>query len=68
MIDVMCKRWLDNPETNNSVGSFMEVTVESIANKAILIGYHNSKERMVIYADEVDNAIAALQELRGYIR
>lgn len=68
MIDVIHKCWLDNPMQNWSVGTFMEVTTDSIANNAILIGYHHSDERMVIYADEVDNAIAALQKLRVYLK
>lgn len=67
MIDTICKRFISNP-VDSGVGTYLKVTVSSIPNKAILMGYHHSEEHMVIYEDEIDNMIEALQELRGYIR
>lgn len=48
-------------------GEFVEVTVESIENQAILLGNSSSDRRTVIYKEEVDNLIEALQELKEYL-
>lgn len=43
---------------------FAEVTVDSIANDAILIGYNFSNQRTVVYASDIDNLIEALHKLK----
>lgn len=63
MIDTW-KKIFYSPDAQGT-GSFAEVTIDSIQNKAILLGYHHSQSKFVVYEDEIDGLIAALQELRG---
>lgn len=65
MIDTIKKEFYS--PNQQGTGSFAEVTVDSIANKAILLGYHHSNERFVIYQDEIDSLIDSLNNLRGYL-
>lgn len=62
MIDVIHKIHYEDP--TGGTGGFAEVTVDSIANQAILLGYHHSNTRYVVYAQDVDNLINTLQFLK----
>lgn len=65
MIDVWQKIFISNP-INSGVGSYAQVTIESIRNKAILLGYHHSDSHYVVYEDEIDNLIDALTKLKQH--
>lgn len=45
-------------------GPFVETTIESLENNAILLGNSYLDSKFVIYGDEIDGLIEALQELR----
>lgn len=61
MIDVIQKIHTVQTDPNSL---FAEVTVDSIANQAILIGCNLSSGRHVVFADDVDALIVALQTLK----
>lgn len=50
-------------------GDFVEVTLDSIANYAVLLGNESIAEdsRTVIYKSDIDNLVDALRELQGYL-
>lgn len=62
MIDVIQKI---HTSENDPHSLFAEVTVESIANNAILIGHNFTDSRTVCYKEDVDNLIEALQLLKN---
>lgn len=65
MIDVIKKIHIG--EVFNGLTVVAEVTVESIQNECILLGYAGEQGRMVVNATEIDELVAALQELRKYV-
>lgn len=50
---------------NDTHSLFAEVTIESIANQAILLGHNFTDKRTVVFADDVDALIDALQTLKA---
>lgn len=61
MIDVIHKI---HTSRNNPNSLFAEVTVDSIANHALHIGYETPDSKVVVYADEVDRLIEILTILK----
>lgn len=61
MIDVIHKI---HTSPNDPHSLFTEVTVDSIANNAILIGHNFTDSRTVVYSEDVDNLIEALTLLK----
>lgn len=64
MINVIKKIYSDDKK---GLGPFAEVTVDSIQNLAILVGTDITDSRVVVYWDEVDGLIEALQKLKEYL-
>ena len=62
MIDVIHKIHTNEHDPHSL---FAEVTVDSIANNAILIGHNFTDSRTVVYPEDVDNLIQALQLLKS---
>lgn len=62
MIDVIQKI---HTSPNDPHSLFAEVTVESIANNAILIGHNFNDSRTVVWPEDVDNLCIALQMLKN---
>lgn len=58
MIDVIHKIHMAEHDPHSL---FVEVTVDSIANNALLIGYNFTDSRTVVYEDDIDKLIEALQ-------
>lgn len=65
MIDVIRKIYYGDIGS----GDFAEVTVDSIANYAILLGNESitGHKRTVIYKSDIDSLVEALRELQGYL-
>lgn len=65
MIDVIRKIYYGDTGS----GDFAEVTVDSIANCAILLGNGsiNNTSRTVIYKTDIEGLIEALRILQGYL-
>lgn len=61
MIDVIHKIHKDR---NDPHSLFAEVTVDSIANNAILIGHNFTDSRTVVYSEDVDRLIEILTILK----
>lgn len=61
MIDVIHKIHTDYTDPHSL---FAEVTIDSIANNAILIGHNFTDSRTVVYSEDVDNLIEALTLLK----
>ena len=61
MIDTL-ERIHTIPNDINSI--FAEVTIDSRRNHAILIGNNHSDKRTVVFYDEIDNLIEALELLK----
>lgn len=66
MIDVIRKIYYSDVGS----GDFVEVTVDSIQNLAILLGNESIQgdRRVVIYEDNIDTLIEALYELKEYLK
>lgn len=64
MIDVIHKI---HTSKNNPNSLFVEVTVDSITNQALHIGYETPSQKVVVYRDEIDKPIEALQTLKVYL-
>lgn len=62
MIDVIHKI---HTLPNDPHSLFAEVTIDSIANHAILIGHNFTDSRTVVYPEDVDALIEALQLLKS---
>ena len=62
MIDVIRKVNYEDPI--GGTGGFAEVTAESMENGAILLGYHHSNSRYVVFKGDIDSLIKALQDLK----
>lgn len=62
MIDVIHKI---HTNENDPHSLFAEVTVDSIANNAILIGHNFTDSRTVVYPEDIDNLCIALQLLKS---
>lgn len=62
MIDVIQKIHVDECDPHSL---FAEVTIDSIANNAILIGHNFTNSRTVVYPEDVDNLCIALQMLKN---
>ncbi|MOA56333.1 hypothetical protein D3C78_1802940 [compost metagenome] len=65
MLDVIRKIYYGDTGS----GDFAEVTVDSIANYAILLGNESisGDKRTVIYKSDIDSLVEALRELQGYL-
>ena len=65
MIDVIKKIYYGDTGS----GDFIEVTIDSIANYAILMGNESihGDSRTVIYKSDIDSLVEALRELQGYL-
>lgn len=61
MIDVIHKI---HTEEHDPYSLFGQVTVDSIMNHALHIGYHAPNQKIVVYASEVDRLIEILTELK----
>lgn len=62
MIDVIHKI---HTQPNDPHSLFAEVTLDSIANNAILIGHNFTDTRTVVYSEDVDELIKSLQFLKN---
>lgn len=67
MIDVWKKIYY-SPEGDQGIGSTAEVTLDSMQHKSILLGYHHSTSKFIVYENEIDGLIEALQELRECLK
>lgn len=65
MIDVIRKIYYGDTGS----GDFAEVTLDSIAHYAILLGNESIQgdSRTVIYKSDIDSLVDALRELQGYL-
>ena len=61
MIDVLTKIYSDDLRGQ---GAYAQVTVNSLQNLAVLVGHDSVLPEIVLYFDELDGFIEALQALR----
>lgn len=61
MIDIIHKIHIDEHDPHSL---FAEVTVDSIANHALHIGYQTPNQKIVVYREEIDQLIDTLQLLK----
>lgn len=61
MIDVLTKIYSDDLRGQ---GTYAQVTVNSLQNLAVLVGHDSTLPEIVVYFDELDGFIEALQALR----